>query len=205
VWTDLAKYRVEGFPNHFFSDSWAVGFWRTDHAHGHDGIGHGALNGPLGLKSMHPGSEFLKRLNRGGKRDARYFAVAADYEPTDLTIRSLVSISADKLIDRIFEDAENDLVCHCGATLFELESEAEALQSICAALAEGDEIRLAWIGYCEDDAERTIRPVAKAGADFRAFSSGIRPAWDYPPRYQSWQVCIEMRNLVGVPKLKKAT
>jgi len=39
VWTDLAKYRVEGFPNHFFSDSWAVGFWRTDHAHGHDGRG----------------------------------------------------------------------------------------------------------------------------------------------------------------------
>ena len=39
MWTDLAKYRVEGFPNHFFSDSWAVGFWRTDHAHGHDGRG----------------------------------------------------------------------------------------------------------------------------------------------------------------------
>src|SRR4029077_20264821 len=39
VWTDLAKYRVEGFPNHFFSDLWAVGFWRIDHAHGHDGRG----------------------------------------------------------------------------------------------------------------------------------------------------------------------
>ena len=39
MWTDLAKYRIEGFPNHFFSDSWAVGFWRTDHAHGHDGRG----------------------------------------------------------------------------------------------------------------------------------------------------------------------
>ena len=30
VWTNLTKYRVEGFPNHFFSDSRAVGFWRTD-------------------------------------------------------------------------------------------------------------------------------------------------------------------------------
>ena len=27
MWTDLAKYGVEGFPNHFFSDSWAVGFF----------------------------------------------------------------------------------------------------------------------------------------------------------------------------------
>ena len=26
MWTDLAKCRVEGFPNHFFSDLWAVGF-----------------------------------------------------------------------------------------------------------------------------------------------------------------------------------
>jgi hypothetical protein len=41
VWTDLAKYGVEGFPNHFFSDSWAVGFWRTDP----DGV---AVDVPLG-------------------------------------------------------------------------------------------------------------------------------------------------------------
>ena len=26
MWTDLAKYRVEGFPNHFFCDSWVVCF-----------------------------------------------------------------------------------------------------------------------------------------------------------------------------------
>src|SRR5262245_40537148 len=28
-----------GFPNQFFSDSWVVGFGRTDHAHHHDGSG----------------------------------------------------------------------------------------------------------------------------------------------------------------------
>ena len=39
MWTDLAKLRVLGFPNHFFCDSWAVGFWRTDLAHDHDGSG----------------------------------------------------------------------------------------------------------------------------------------------------------------------
>jgi hypothetical protein len=73
-------------------------------------IGHGALNGLVGLKSMHPNGTFLKRLNRGGRRDAQYFAITADYEPADLTIRSLVSRSADELVDRIFEGAENDLV-----------------------------------------------------------------------------------------------
>jgi hypothetical protein len=73
-------------------------------------IGHGALDGLAGLKSMHPDGELLKQLNKGGTPDAQYFAVAADFEPTDLTIRSLVSVSADKLIDRIFENAKNDLV-----------------------------------------------------------------------------------------------
>jgi C4-dicarboxylate-specific signal transduction histidine kinase len=66
--------------------------------------------------------------------------------------------------------------CHCGATLFQVANEAEALQSICAALVEGDEFRLAWIGYCEDDAERTIRPIAKAGVDLD-FLERVKNSW----------------------------
>jgi hypothetical protein len=73
-------------------------------------IGHGALNGLVGLESMHPGGAFLRRLNQGGRRGAQYFAIAADYQPIDLTIQSLVSRSADKLMDRVFEGARNDLV-----------------------------------------------------------------------------------------------
>lgn len=73
-------------------------------------IGHGALNGLVGLHSMHPASPFLNRLNQGGRRDAQYFAAAANFEPTEPGIRSLVSRSADVLVDRIFEKADNDLV-----------------------------------------------------------------------------------------------
>lgn len=47
--------------------------------------------------------------------------------------------------------------------LFQADSEQELLQSICEILVAGDELRLAWIGYCEDDAEKTIRRVAQAG------------------------------------------
>jgi C4-dicarboxylate-specific signal transduction histidine kinase len=60
--------------------------------------------------------------------------------------------------------------------LFEVESEAEALQSICAMLVEGDEFRLAWIGYCENDAERTIRPVARAGIGLH-FLERVKNSW----------------------------
>jgi signal transduction histidine kinase len=51
----------------------------------------------------------------------------------------------------------------CNGALFQAESEHELLQSICDILAAEDEIRLAWIGYCESDAEKTVRPVAQAG------------------------------------------
>src|SRR6267378_5263514 len=54
-------------------------------------------------------------------------------------------------------------LCQCTSMFFQAESEQELLQSICEILVAGGELRLAWIGYCEDDAEKTIRPVAQAG------------------------------------------
>jgi signal transduction histidine kinase len=46
---------------------------------------------------------------------------------------------------------------------FEASSELELLQSTCQILVETGELRLAWIGYCTDNAEGTVRPVASAG------------------------------------------
>jgi signal transduction histidine kinase len=59
---------------------------------------------------------------------------------------------------------------------FQVESEMEALQFLCSALVDGDELRLAWIGYCEDNAGKTIRPVAKAGADLD-FPERVKNSW----------------------------
>ena len=53
----------------------------------------------------------------------------------------------------------------CNHVLFRARSEQELLQSICQILVETGDLRLAWIGYCEDDADRTVRPVASAGHD----------------------------------------
>src|SRR3989442_2322748 len=52
----------------------------------------------------------------------------------------------------------------CTMTFFQAEREQELLQSVCEILVAGGEVRLAWIGYCEDDAEKTVRPVAQAGS-----------------------------------------
>jgi PAS domain S-box-containing protein len=51
----------------------------------------------------------------------------------------------------------------CNRVLWQARDEQELLQSICQILVETAGVRLVWIGYCEDDAEKTIRPVARAG------------------------------------------
>jgi nitrate/nitrite-specific signal transduction histidine kinase len=53
----------------------------------------------------------------------------------------------------------------CNRILMQTESEQELLQSICQILAESGEFRLVWIGYCDTDTEKLLRPVARAGHD----------------------------------------
>jgi signal transduction histidine kinase len=51
----------------------------------------------------------------------------------------------------------------CNRVLFEASAEQDLLQGICQILVETGELRLAWIGYCGDDEEKNVRPVARAG------------------------------------------
>ena len=74
-------------------------------------LGHGALNGLDGLASMRPGGAFLTALNQGAPAGDGYYAIASDYEPAEQGLRALLTGSlADNVLDRIFENAGNDLV-----------------------------------------------------------------------------------------------
>jgi len=73
-------------------------------------IGHGALNGLRGLRSMDPNYTFLPTLNQVGGRQTEYFAVASNYEPVDPGLRGLVSSALNSVVDHIFGDVGNDLV-----------------------------------------------------------------------------------------------
>jgi two-component system cell cycle sensor histidine kinase/response regulator CckA len=42
-------------------------------------------------------------------------------------------------------------------------NEHELLQSVCQILVEVGGIRMAWVGVCEDDPQKTVRPLAMAG------------------------------------------
>jgi signal transduction histidine kinase len=64
----------------------------------------------------------------------------------------------------------------CNRMFLQARSEQELLQSVCQILVSGDELRLAWVGYCEDDAEKTMRPVARAGHGVD-FLKQVRISW----------------------------
>jgi PAS domain S-box-containing protein len=51
----------------------------------------------------------------------------------------------------------------CNHALIHAIDEHELFQSVCQILVEVGGLRLAWVGHCEDDVQKTVRPVAMAG------------------------------------------
>lgn len=56
-------------------------------------------------------------------------------------------------------------ISNCSLVLVRAEDEQTLLESICRIVCEEADYRMAWVGYAEHDEARTVRPVAKAGAD----------------------------------------
>jgi hypothetical protein len=68
----------------------------------------GLWSGLKGLHSMQPDGEFGTWLNTGERaRETRYFALASNYTPTHA---GLMQLATDKLADKVFKGARNDLV-----------------------------------------------------------------------------------------------
>ncbi len=65
----------------------------------------------------------------------------------------------------------------CGDALVRAESEQELLEAICRVAVEIGGYRMAWVGFAEQDAKRTIRPVAHAGCE-EGYLSEIELSWD---------------------------
>jgi signal transduction histidine kinase len=51
----------------------------------------------------------------------------------------------------------------CNHALVHATDENQLYQAVCEILVEVGGLRLAWVGRCENDAEKTVRPVARAG------------------------------------------
>jgi GAF domain-containing protein len=64
----------------------------------------------------------------------------------------------------------------CNQALVHATDEQELLEAVCHVLVETGGLRMAWVGYRERDAEKTIRPVAQAGYDERYVES-VKATW----------------------------
>ncbi|MEP6762724.1 MAG: alpha/beta hydrolase [Gemmatimonadaceae bacterium] len=75
-------------------------------------IGHGGLNSLSGLTSMVPNGAYLGTLGGAMIDKPTYLGIAANFDAKATAFDRLVLMRAagNKLVDRIFEDAENDLV-----------------------------------------------------------------------------------------------
>jgi GAF domain-containing protein len=64
----------------------------------------------------------------------------------------------------------------CNYALVHAANELELFQSVCRILVEVGGLRLAWVGRCEEDAEKTVRPIAMAG-DGRDYVEKAMISW----------------------------
>ena len=65
----------------------------------------------------------------------------------------------------------------CNEALIHAANEAELLLDICRIIVETGEYQMAWVGYAEQDAEKTVRPAACWGKD-DGYLDSVKITWD---------------------------
>jgi GAF domain-containing protein len=73
-------------------------------------------------------------------------------------------------------DREVRAISMCNQTLLRAEDEQTLLNEICRIVCDEAGYCMAWVGYREDDAAKTIRPVARGGAD-GSFLEQVHLSW----------------------------
>jgi signal transduction histidine kinase/PAS domain-containing protein len=95
------------------------------------------------------------------------------------------------------------MLSDCNQALLRARVETELLNEICRIVVEKGGYLLAWVGYAEDDPEKTIRPVAShgKGADYprKTRFSWADNLWGQGPA----GIAIRTGRMVNIPDIKK--
>jgi PAS domain S-box-containing protein len=93
-------------------------------------------------------------------------------------IGALLDISERKQIEENLARLNQTLqtLYQCNQALIRATDEYELLESVCRILVEVGGLRMAWVGYRQLDAGKTIRPVAQAGHD-DGYVESINATW----------------------------
>jgi diguanylate cyclase (GGDEF)-like protein len=68
------------------------------------------------------------------------------------------------------------LLSACNQTLVHATAEQTLLDDICRLIVDSGGYRMAWVGYAQDDADRTVRPAAVAGVE-QNYLQNVRISW----------------------------
>lgn len=118
------------------------------------------------------------------RKDGSLFPVEVSSRGTTIDgKRVLLSIIRDiterKRVEERLRKANRSLIVlsRCNDALMHAADESELLRDICQIIVETGGYHMAWVGYAEQDAEKTVRPAACWGDD-DGYLDAIRITWD---------------------------
>jgi len=126
------------------------------------------------------GTARFERLHR--RKDGSVFPVEISVRLIELDKPYLLSIARDISERRRAEDLLRrtnralKLLGRCNTALIHAENEDEFLENICKLAVGTGGYRMAWIGYIEHNAAKTVRPVAQSGYE-EGYLDGIDITW----------------------------
>ena len=88
-------------------------------------------------------------------------------------------ITARKLAEDRLQRLNRSLrvLSSCTMSLVDVQDEAAYLADVCRSVVNAGGYRMAWIGYAQDDAEKSVRPVAQAGVE-EGYLNEVRFSWN---------------------------
>ncbi len=94
-----------------------------------------------------------------------WFSISAYHAETDCFVAVFDVITRQKQAEEIQKRLNRALrlLSDCNAALVHAEREQSLLEQICQLVVDQGGYQMAWVGYAEDDAGKTVRPVAQAG------------------------------------------
>jgi len=95
-----------------------------------------------------------------------WFSVSAYQAETDCFVAVFDIITQQKQAEETQKRLNRALrlLSDCNTALIHAEREQSLLEQICQLVVDQGGYQMAWVGYAQDDAEKTVRPVAQAGS-----------------------------------------
>jgi PAS domain S-box-containing protein len=169
-WDRVAILDEQGIIRYSSPSSTRIYWYSTEELVGHDAFGFvhrddlSRARQLFGQLLSQPGQSAQIQY-RALRKDGQYIWMETTARNLlhDPEIRGIV-INEREITDRKRVDAALLATLECGEAVLRATSERDLLESICAAIVKMGDYRMAWVGFPEAGAAKSVLPVARAGA-----------------------------------------